>query len=85
MAIRRARARIVSVDLSSDSLALARRRVEAAGYGNVTFEVADVYQLPFDDESFDHVFVCFVLEHLRKPVEALRALDRVLPQAVPSP
>jgi ubiquinone/menaquinone biosynthesis C-methylase UbiE len=78
MAIRRARARIVSVDLSSDSLALARRRVEAAGYGNVTFEVADVYQLPFDDESFDHVFVCFVLKHLRKPVEALRALDRVL-------
>ena len=25
-------------------------------------------------ESFDHVFVCFVLEHLPRPVEALRAL-----------
>jgi SAM-dependent methyltransferase len=71
-------ARIVSVDLSADSLSLARRRVEAAGFSNATFEVADVYQLPLDDESFDHVFVCFVLEHLSKPVEALRALKRVL-------
>jgi SAM-dependent methyltransferase len=71
-------ARIVSVDLSADSLSLARQRVEDAGFSNVTFEIADVYQLPFDDESFDHVFVCFVLEHLRKPVEALRALKRVL-------
>ncbi len=34
--------------------------------------------MSFDDESFDHAFVCFVLEHLAKPVEALRALKRVL-------
>jgi Methyltransferase domain len=29
-------------------------------------------------ESFDHVFVCFVLEHLSRPVEALVILNRLL-------
>ena len=40
--------------------------------------MADIFDLPFDDESFDHVFVCFVLEHLADPLGALRALRRVL-------
>ncbi|MBT4512543.1 MAG: methyltransferase domain-containing protein, partial [Chloroflexi bacterium] len=31
-----------------------------------------------DDESFDHVFVCFVLEHLSEPLVALAELKRVL-------
>jgi SAM-dependent methyltransferase len=30
--------------------------------------------LPFDAESFDHVFVCFVLEHVSRPLDALAAL-----------
>ena len=39
---------------------------------------ADISALPFASESFDHVFVCFVLEHLSRPVEALRILSRLL-------
>ena len=27
---------------------------------------ADLFALPFADTSFDHVFVCFVLEHLHR-------------------
>jgi ubiquinone/menaquinone biosynthesis C-methylase UbiE len=34
--------------------------------------------LPFEDETFDHVFICFVLEHLSDPVKALKSLKRVL-------
>ncbi|MEI5035663.1 methyltransferase domain-containing protein [Streptomyces sp. S1A(2023)] len=34
--------------------------------------------LPFADAEFDHVFVCFVLEHLSDPRQALTALRRVL-------
>ena len=30
--------------------------------------------MPFQTESFDHVFVCFVLEHLSRPIEALSIL-----------
>jgi ubiquinone/menaquinone biosynthesis C-methylase UbiE len=34
--------------------------------------------LPFDPQSFDHVFVCFVLEHLSQPIEALARLRELL-------
>jgi SAM-dependent methyltransferase len=67
-------ARFTSVDLSAASLEQARARVRAASLDNVAFQQADVLDLPFPEESFDHVFVCFVLEHLEKPREALAAL-----------
>lgn len=71
-------AQITSIDISVSSLQEARRKVEAAGLTNVHFEQADIFSLPFRLESFDHVFVCFVLEHLSQPVEALRVLRRQL-------
>lgn len=71
-------AEIVSVDLSLDSLAEAKRTVEAAGLRNVTFQRGDIFALPFAPATFDHVFVCFVMEHLPKPAEALARLRGVL-------
>jgi SAM-dependent methyltransferase len=71
-------ARFTSVDVSAESLAEAELRADQAGLANVEFRQADVFDLPFDAESFDHVFVCFLLEHLSRPVDALAALDRLL-------
>jgi SAM-dependent methyltransferase len=71
-------ARFTSIDISADSVAQARRSVDAAGLGNVELRPADLFALPFETESFDHVFVCFVLEHLARPVEALSILKRLL-------
>jgi trans-aconitate methyltransferase len=67
-------ARFTSVDLSAASVAEAERAVAAAGLTNVTFRQADLGALPFAPASFDHVFVCFVLEHLARPVESLATL-----------
>jgi ubiquinone/menaquinone biosynthesis C-methylase UbiE len=67
LAARNPEARIVSVDISADSLAQARARIAAAGYRNVDFHRANLFDLPFGDEHFDHVFLCFVLEHLAEP------------------
>lgn len=72
------RAQIVSLDISPASLAAARARVAAAGASNVEFHEGDILALPFAPESFDHVFVCFVLEHLARPRSALAALRAVL-------
>ena len=69
---------ISSVDISEISLAEAKRKVEKAGFTNVRFRQGDIFRLPFKPESFDHVFVCFVLEHLSRPVEALNALKGAL-------
>jgi SAM-dependent methyltransferase len=71
-------ARFTSIDVSPESLAEARRRVDRAGLANVELRQADIFALPFEEGSFDHVFVCFVLEHLSRPVEALAVLKRLL-------
>jgi SAM-dependent methyltransferase len=71
-------ARIVSVDISAVSLEQARARIAAAGHRNVEFQTANLFDLPFGDEHFDHVFLCFVLEHLEDPAAALKAVKRVL-------
>jgi SAM-dependent methyltransferase len=71
-------ARITSIDISEDSLNKARERATKEGVTNVEFRVENIFDLPFADESFDHVFVCFVLEHLKEPVKALASLRRVL-------
>jgi len=71
-------ARITSVDISAASVAEAKRKADAAGLTNVQFRQADIFALPFAPASFDHVFVCFVLEHLARPIEALNALRALL-------
>ncbi len=71
-------AQFVSVDKSGESLAEAKRQARLASCSNVTFLQADVFSLPFRPRCFDHVFACFVLEHLREPDRALRALMTAL-------
>ncbi len=71
-------ARFTSIDISAESIAEARRRADSAGITNVEFRQADIFALPFNAAFFDHIFVCFVLEHLSRPVEALAILDRLL-------
>ncbi|WML67412.1 MAG: 2-methoxy-6-polyprenyl-1,4-benzoquinol methylase, mitochondrial [Methanoregula sp. SKADARSKE-2] len=71
-------AHITSVDISPDSVKRAEERIRAAGITNVTFRQGDLFRLPFPEESFDHIFVCFVLEHLADPILALRRLYPLL-------
>ncbi len=67
-----------SIDISEASVTAAKSRVEQAGFENVTFQQADIFNLPFQPKSFDHVFVCFVLEHLPNPTEALAILKEMI-------
>ncbi len=69
---------ITAVDVSAASLGDARARIAAAGIGNVRFRQADLLAAPFPGGSFDHVLLCFVLEHLPDPAAVLAALRPVL-------
>ena len=71
-------AEIKSIDISEESISRAKSLLKTHNIGNVEFQVADLYNLPFEDETFDHIFVCFVLEHLMDPITALESLRRVL-------
>lgn len=66
------------IDISPDSLARAALLKDTPGFEHVTFQQADIHRLQFADAAFDHIFVCFVLEHLDDPVAALTELKRVL-------
>src|ERR1019366_10426667 len=70
LAARNPGARIVAVDISAASLEQARARISAAGLRNVEFRTANVFDLPVGKERFDHVFLCFLLEHVAEPAAA---------------
>jgi SAM-dependent methyltransferase len=78
LAQRSPEAGFVSIDVSSESIAEAQRRIDRAGVSNVEFRQVDIFDSPFDPGSFDHVFVCFVLEHLSQPLQALAIFKQLL-------
>jgi SAM-dependent methyltransferase len=67
-----------SIDVSELSLEKAKQTTQSLGIKNVNFQSGDIFNLDFKAEAFDHVFVCFVLEHLSNPVQALLNLKKVL-------
>jgi SAM-dependent methyltransferase len=70
----------ISLDISEASIDEAKTMATSLDIRNVEFRQADIYHLPFNDETFDSVIICFVLEHLHHPIQALKELKRVLKQ-----
>jgi SAM-dependent methyltransferase len=69
--------RVVGIDAAATVVDAAKTAAEERGTTGVEFRVADVYHLPFDDDSFDVVHAHQVLQHLADPVAALREMRRV--------
>ena len=70
---------VVAVDLSSDSVALARRRAGFYGVTNVRFDEGDAEDLRgFGAGEFDTVFAFSTLRFCPDPARALREFHRVL-------
>ena len=69
--------KVLGVDQSPDSIALARQRAESAGYRNITFEVDDVADLRRKG-PFDALVGRLILMYLRDPAAVLRKLARLV-------
>ena len=69
--------RLFGVDIEPKQLEFARRHLQGAAVEASLFE-ADALALPFEDESFDHVWMMWFLEHITDPVAVLREAKRVL-------
>ncbi len=65
------------VDLTEESVALARKRFEIYGVPG-EFRVADAENLPFPDATFDVVYSFGVLHHTPDTPKAVREVERVL-------
>jgi len=68
---------LFGVDIEPKQLGFARGHLERAGV-EATLQEADALALPFGDESFDHVWMMWLLEHVADPIAALREAKRVL-------
>lgn len=71
-------AHFTSIDISEVSLESAKSSVKRLGLINVALEVGDIFHLSYKSNSFDHIFICFLLEHLPQPLAALEKLKVVL-------
>ncbi len=70
--------KFVSMDISVESLSKAAAMLKKEGIKNVSLLEGDINRLDFEDSAFDHILICFVLEHLPDPVAALLSVKRVL-------
>jgi len=71
---------VIGVDIEDSQFGDAREEALREGL-NVEFRNASVYELPFEDRSFDAVFSHALLEHLSDPETAILELARVLKPA----
>ncbi|WP_036555159.1 class I SAM-dependent methyltransferase [Nocardioides insulae] len=68
---------VVGIEPVETPLSASRAAASERGDAITQFEVADVMDLPYDDDSFDVVHAHQVLQHLTDPVGALREMRRV--------
>lgn len=66
---------VTGVDLSEESLKVAAKYDETK---KVHYQVADAYQLPFEDASFDVLTAMDFLEHVENPGQVIKEFSRVL-------
>ncbi|WP_442544538.1 methyltransferase domain-containing protein [Arthrobacter sp. KN11-1C] len=70
-------AKVVGLDRSAEIVAQAATLADERGVENVEFVTGNIYDLDFEDETFDLVHAHQVLQHLTDPVAALREMRRV--------
>jgi SAM-dependent methyltransferase len=70
--------RVLAVDLSSASLAYAKRQTDALGLANIEYAQADILRLSALGRRFDVIDCGGVLHHLADPLEGWRVLLSLL-------
>jgi len=68
----------IGIDIESAQIEKAKMIEEARKLTNVKFQVGDLKELPFNDNTFDAIFAHGVIEYFQDPVHAFREIRRVL-------
>lgn len=76
---------VYSTDSEAEKIEVARaiaeqvdRRVNSLKPGEIHFQVADIYGLDFEDNTFDFVISRYLFQHLSDPAKAFAEIYRVL-------
>lgn len=66
------------IDLNEDNLAVAAQLAQEVGLKNARFVSANIYEPGLEPESVDVAYSRWLMVHLNKPVEAMRAIHAAL-------
>lgn len=70
--------RLVAVDIEPKMIARLQARAQDEGLTNVEAKVANVHALPFEDASFDAIYMITVIGEIPQPERAIAEFFRVL-------
>lgn len=68
---------VTATEIGPEELALAQATLTKRHVSDVEFRIADVHDLPFENDAFDVVHAHQVLQHVSDPIRALREMVRV--------
>jgi len=69
--------RIIGIDLSSGMLRECLKKIQQRRHGNTMLVRTNALQLPFADDSFDHVFISHVISVVSDPYRLVQEAQRV--------
>jgi phosphatidylethanolamine/phosphatidyl-N-methylethanolamine N-methyltransferase len=71
-------AHVCGIDLSAGMLKKAQKKVELLGMKHIKLLQADAMKLPFEDNTFDHLFISHVISVVSDPYRLIQECQRVL-------
>jgi ubiquinone/menaquinone biosynthesis C-methylase UbiE len=69
---------LVTIDIEPKMIERVNQRITAEGITNIDARVANVYELPFDDKSYDLIYMIAVINEIPDISRALTEFHRVL-------
>ena len=70
--------KVVGMDMNSECVKTAKRRLEISEVNNIEFVVGNAYDTGFKESSFDFIFSRFLFQHLKDCNSAVEEMARVV-------
>jgi ubiquinone/menaquinone biosynthesis C-methylase UbiE len=70
--------RVVTVDIEPRIIEDVQHIIDRKGIGNIEARIANVYNLPYQDETFDLIYMIAVIGEIPDPLKAIKEFHRVL-------
>lgn len=70
--------KVITIDIEPKMIERVKKRVQLEGIKNVEARVADFFELPFEDDYFDVVYMIAVIGEIPTPEKAMKEFHRVL-------
>lgn len=69
---------VTGIDISPEMIDIARMKNTESRYNNLSFQVEDAYNLPFDKNEFTKIVSCNVLQTMKNPYRSIQECGKIL-------